>query len=440
MRAPLSLGSRIALIIFAAMVAAWLGNVAYYYASQRPAREPALLAPERLAAIVALYETGENRAALGDALHTSGLEIDIESAPLRPGGTTPPEDAEPMRLPDGRTATVTPVASTGRLVNRLTRTRQGYRFQIGLRTGETLVITAHNPSSLNYAGLPVGIVAGLIGTLIALASLVIMHREMAPLRRLAEAADAIDLSGSSPPLPQSRSSAPEIRSLVAAFNRLQARLATLVASRMVMVAGISHDVRTFATRLRLRLEQLPDSETRDRAVRDVIDIVAMLDDAIVATRAGVGELSEELLTFADLVREEVGGRGELGAPVTLVVADDATDASVLGDRLALKRMIANLVDNAVKYGARAHVSLTAAPGSVVFTVDDEGPGIAESDRALLLEPFVRLEASRNRATGGAGLGLAIVKGLVEAHGGSITVGDAPGKGARFVLTLPTFSL
>ena len=345
-----------------------------------------------------------------------------------------------MALPDGRRVQVSPLASDSRMLPRLTRIREGYRFRIGLRSGKTLEIAARNPGSINHMGLPVGTFVGLIGSLVAVISLVVMHREMAPLRRLAAAADAIDLTGTSPPLPQSRSSAPEIRSLVASFNRLQARLATLVASRMVMVAGISHDVRTFATRLRLRLEMLPESDMRDRAVRDVIDIVHMLDDAIVATRAGVGELSEELLTFADLVREETAGRAETGATVTLQVAPAAHDASVLGDRLALKRMIANLVDNALKYGRAAHVALAARPGALVLTVDDEGPGIAEADRALLLEPFVRLETSRNRATGGAGLGLAIVKSLAEAHGGTIAIGDAPVGGARFTLTLPIFVL
>ncbi|WP_075221162.1 sensor histidine kinase [Acuticoccus yangtzensis] len=445
----LSLKSRLALIVLCAVMVFWLAAVTYYYASLRPSRDPALLPAERIAAIVALFEEGGDRDRLTTALGASGLMVEVRPSPGGQGAAAdalPPgaETADPLALPDGRNVSVHQIPTEARIITRLTRTMEGYRFQVPLGTGELLVIETRIPPTLNFAGLPVGIVAGLVGTLVALVTLVILHREMAPLKRLAAAADAIDLSGTSPPLPQSWSSAPEIRSLVASFNRLQARLATLMTARMVMVGGISHDVRTFATRLRLRLELLPDSEVRDRAIADVVDIVHMLDDAIVATRAGVGELSEELIVFAELVEEETALRRGLGGaherPVTLAVDATARDINVLGDRLALKRMVANLIDNALKYGGAAHVALSCGAGTLRLVVDDEGPGIAAADRALLLEPFVRAEGSRNRATGGAGLGLAIVKSLAEAHGGAVAIDDAPGGGARFVLTLPEFRL
>ncbi|MEO0681909.1 MAG: ATP-binding protein, partial [Pseudomonadota bacterium] len=105
---------------------------------------------------------------------------------------------------------------------------------------------------------------------------------------------------------------------------------------------------------------------------------------------------------------------------------------------ALRRIVANLADNAVRYGRAAHLGLTTEGAEAVLTVDDEGPGIPPERRALLLEPFTRGEGSRARRTGGAGLGLAVVRSLAEAHGGIVHLGDAPGGGARVTVRLPLF--
>ena len=112
---------------------------------------------------------------------------------------------------------------------------------------------------------------------------------------------------------------------------------------------------------------------------------------------------------------------------------------MLGDRLALRRIAANLIDNALAYGRAAHLSLCADQETLTLTVDDEGAGVPTELRDILFEPFVRAEASRSRRTGGAGLGLAIVRSLVEGHDGTIRVGDAPGGGARFTVTVPRFN-
>jgi signal transduction histidine kinase len=205
-----------------------------------------------------------------------------------------------------------------------------------------------------------------------------------------------------------------------------------------MLGGISHDVRTFATRLRLRLDQLPEGAERERAISDISDMIRLLDDALLASRAGVGETSMELIELTEIVRAEVDDRRSAGAPVDLALDAEARMTTVLGDRVALRRIVANLVDNGLKYGHAAHLAIAVDGGTVTLTVDDEGPGIAPDQRELLLEPFVRLEASRNRRTGGAGLGLAVVRSLVEAHQGSIAIGDAPGRGARLIVRLPAF--
>lgn len=315
---------------------------------------------------------------------------------------------------------------------------QALELRIELRTGEILILDTRNPILINRFGLPIGFGAGLLGTCIALAALLIMHRETRPLVRLAAAVDRMDPGGTPVALPHPRRGAPEIRALIAAFNRLQARLSQLLRARMAMLGGISHDVRTFATRLRLRVDRIADAEERDRAIGDIADMIRLLDDALLASRAGAGELVEELVEFDHIVRAEVEDRRAAGAAIDLRVAPGPADASVLGDRLALRRVVSNLVENALKYGHAAHLTVSVEAQWITLLVDDEGLGIPLDRREILLEPFVRLETSRNRRTGGAGLGLAIVRTLAEAHGGAIAVGDAPAGGARFTLRLPVF--
>ena len=192
---------------------------------------------------------------------------------------------------------------------------------------------------------------------------------------------------------------------------------------------------TFLTRLRLRVDRIPDEDERDRAGAEIADMIRLLDDALLASRAGAGELAEELVELALVVRTEVEDRRAAGKPVDVRASGDTT---VLGDRLALRRVVANLIDNALRHGTAAHLSVEADNGWVTLLVDDEGPGIPPEQRDQILEPFVRLEDSRNRCTGGAGLGLAVARSLVEAHEGAISIAAAPSGGARVIVRLPVF--
>ncbi|MEP6563877.1 MAG: ATP-binding protein [Mesorhizobium sp.] len=439
----LSLAARITMIVVTALMAVWIGTIALLYRSHDREGEGARPSPRQVAALAELVEQtpGARRRLVLDAVSSSTLDARLgDTADTRPGRPASEDLRQPYAAALGaRPLVVTspPASIAQRLFPRLfSATGNRLEFRIGLATGETLVIQTRGALTVSRLGLPVGFGAGLFGTLIALVALIIMHRETRPLARLAAAVDRIDLSGPPVQLPQARSSAPEIQALIAAFNRLEARLSQLLRARMAMLGGISHDVRTFATRLRLRVDHIPEGTERDRAICDIADMMRLLDDALLASRAGAGELAEELVEFADIVRAEVEDRR--GAAIDLNMGAAASGAVVLGDRLALRRIVSNLLDNALKYGHAAHVALDADAQAIVLTVDDEGPGIPPDQREILLEPFVRLEASRNRRTGGAGLGLAIVRNLVEGHGGTIAIGDAPGGGARFTARLPVF--
>ena len=311
-------------------------------------------------------------------------------------------------------------------------------IRVGLRTGDVLVLDVRSALLLGPLGLPIGVGSGIFGTVIAIIALVALQREAKPLARLAKAVDGVDLSVTPVMLPEAKRSAPEIRALTDAFNRLQRRLAELLRARMAMLGGISHDVRTFATRLRLRIDKISDSAERDRAAADISDMIHLLDNALLASRAGAGELAEELVEIDDLIRAEVADRQSGAARIDYQAGHWRQAPTVLGDRLALKRVIANLADNAIKYGAAAHLKSRIDGSSILIIVDDEGPGIPPDKRAAMLEPFSRLETSRSRGTGGAGLGLAIVRSLTEAHGGTVMIGDAPTKGARVTIRLPLF--
>jgi signal transduction histidine kinase len=342
---------------------------------------------------------------------------------------------------DGRAFTVAFVPIPGnrpRIALLSARVRTFLEFRIALKTGGTLIVDNKSPVAISPLGLPVGLGAGIFGTLVALVALITMYRETRPLTQLARAVDRIDLAGVPISLPRVRSGAGEIQALIAAFDRLQTRLSQLLRSRMAMLGGISHDVRTFATRLRLRVDLIPEGAERDRAISDISDMIRLLDDALLASRAGAGELAEELLEFDELVRGEVEDRRAAGAMIDVHIDENTVGATVLGDRLALRRVVSNLADNALKYGGIAHLSLRAKQERLVLTVDDEGAGIPPELRDVLLEPFVRIETSRSRNTGGAGLGLAIVRNLIEAHDGTVTIGDAPKGGARITVELPLF--
>jgi signal transduction histidine kinase len=207
---------------------------------------------------------------------------------------------------------------------------------------------------------------------------------------------------------------------------------------MVMLGGISHDVRTYATRLRLRAEKIDDELERDRAIADINDMIVLLDDALLASRAGAGELAEEMVEIHDIVWGEVTDRQRGGANIDYQRDQWKRPPIVLGDRLALRRVVANLAENAIKYGGCAHLRSTIVGSDILLTVDDEGAGIPPEQRQAMLEPFSRLETSRNRGTGGAGLGLAIARGLVEAHRGELSIQEAPSGGARISVRLPLF--
>ncbi len=439
-----SLAGRITLIVLTGMMVAWLGVLTSFYWSRHLEKIEERLPVRQVVALVALLEQvpADLQPQVLDAAKSRFLDPRLD-----PNGTSNGPSAAPAlsakdlagyaaALGDRPlTATFRQPSGLGRRLLRLFGFSGPIQLHIGLKTGETLVLNARPPVFVTRLGLPVGFGAGLFGTLVAFVALIAMNREMRPLAKLAAAIKVI-APGERMDLPSTR--APEIKALVDAFNGLQGRLAHLLRARMAMVGGISHDVRSFATRLRLRADLIPEGPDRERAINDISDMIRLLDDALLASRAGAGELLQELVEFDEVVRDEVEDRKAAGLLVDLHSEAATAGVMLLGDRLAIRRIISNLVENAIKYGRAAHVSLRTEKQTALLIVDDEGKGIPADLREILLEPFVRLEPSRSRRTGGAGLGLAIVRSLVDAHGGSVAIDVSPTGGARFVVRLPMF--
>lgn len=445
-----SLSARLVAIVGTALLAIWVMLLSSIYLTNGLRSAAALPAPAQVAAIVDIVRRAEpaKRPQLIQAFNSAILELRLEDdlAGSNAGidvDVMSDERFEPYRRALGENLlAVTMLALNGER-SRMPRLFGGdgnpIEFAVALEGANVLILETRTPFLVAWFGLPVGLGAGLVGSLFALVAVLVLHRELRPLRRLAAAVDELDPAAAPVPVPDVRFSAPETRTLVQAFARLQTRLHAMIAARLALIGGIQHDVRTFATRLRLRAEQIPDEAERDRAIADIGDMIQLLDNALLAGRAGVGSLDEELLEIAPIVEGEIF---ESDIPLenrTLAIRPAAVSAMLIGDRLALRRIVSNLVGNAIKYGRAAHVVLDVEARWIVLTVDDDGPGIPVADRELLFEPFVRLEASRARKTGGAGLGLAVVRSLVEAQGGGITVGDAPRGGARFTVRLPLFS-
>lgn len=272
--------------------------------------------------------------------------------------------------------------------------------------------------------------AVLLVSVIALALLAVRWLTR-PLAVLATAADDLGRDMHRPPLPELGPA--EVRRAASAFNTMQARIQTYLREREQMLAAVSHDLRTPITRLRLRAELISDETLRAKFARDLAEMEAMTGAALDFLRgAGTDELVQPVDVMA-LLESLQADMQESGHAVSL---QGRAMAPYLARPLALKRLLANLIENAIKYGSRATVSIEDTATQLQIVIADEGPGIAEDQLEHVFEPFYRIEGSRNRETGGVGLGLAVARDIARAHGGELVLRNHPGGGLNAILTLP----
>ncbi|MCC4591119.1 HAMP domain-containing protein [Xanthomonas campestris pv. cannae] len=252
----------------------------------------------------------------------------------------------------------------------------------------------------------------------------------APIRRFAEAADRLGRNPDAEPL--QRSGPSEIVQAADSFNAMQARLNRLINERTHMVAAIAHDLRTPLARLAFRLEGL-QPPLRDKTIADIDEMKAMISAALDFIHNDSRRGTRAPLDFRLLVESVVDDASDTGADVVLLLGDAIT---LDGDPLSLRRMVMNLLENALKYGKRARLQLHRDGADCVLWIDDDGPGIDPAQHEQLFLPFFRGENSRNRDTGGIGLGLSVAHSIVLAHGGEITLTNRPEGGLRVCVELP----
>jgi signal transduction histidine kinase len=253
-----------------------------------------------------------------------------------------------------------------------------------------------------------------------------------PLSDFARASEQLGMDVNAPPLDENGPE--EVRAAARAFNQMQIRIRTFVEDRLRMLAAISHDMRGPITRLRLRIEQIEmDPNAEGKMLADLDEMAQMVDSSLAFAR---DEATDEASHPVDL------------AALLNTLCDDAVDAGhnaeftwegrlvYQGRPLAMKRLFANLIDNALRYGGDATVSASNDPEGLRVFIDDHGPGIPERERENVFRPFFRLEKSRNKRTGGIGLGLATARSIARAHGGDVVLENRPEGGLRAIVILP----
>lgn len=269
-------------------------------------------------------------------------------------------------------------------------------------------VSASNPHQL----LVLMVVAGVVMTLVAVAFL---RNQLRPIRQLARAAEAF---GRGRVVPYRPGGAIEVRAAGNAFLDMRARIERATQQRTLMLSGVSHDLRTPLTRLRLGLSLLPEGEDTRAMARDIADMEAMLDAFLAFVRDDAATDPSEAVDPVALAQSVVEDARRMGRPVTFARAEG--EGTAMLRPAAIRRAIDNLISNAVRYGTRAEVGVKVMERSVRITVEDDGPGIPEARREEAMRPFVRLDDARNQNRGsGVGLGLAITADIARGHGGKL---------------------
>jgi two-component system, OmpR family, osmolarity sensor histidine kinase EnvZ len=259
-----------------------------------------------------------------------------------------------------------------------------------------------------------------------------LANQIRPIQRLAAAAEAFgrgrEVEGFKP------QGATEVRQAAVAFIDMRRRIARQIQQRTEMLAGVSHDLRTPLTRMKLELAMMPETPECAGLRSDLAEMEHMLEGYLAFARGETGEAAEET-DLADLVRDAAAGAGRSApSPVKVEITGDLRAPVKRG---AMKRCLANLVENALRYGGSAALTARRLPNAIEIAVDDNGPGIPANLREEAFKPFRRLDEARNLDKGGGvGLGLAIARDIARSHGGDVTLSDSPLGGLRAAIRLP----
>ena len=285
-----------------------------------------------------------------------------------------------------------------------------------------------------YSSTPYIFLMWMIGSSLVLFAIAIifMRNQIRPIRRLAIAARSFGMGrGSSEIKP---SGAKEVRQATQAFRQMRERISRQFAQRTEMLAGVSHDLRTPLTRMKLQIEMLERTPETRELQDDIQEMERMIDGYLTFAR-GEGSESLSKINLASLIEEIVSTERRDGSLINFV-NKSKTSKSVTLRPQAIKRAITNLIINSKKYAETVKVEFEYNSEHAIITIDDNGPGIKPEHRDDVFKAFFRLDPSRNTDTGGTGLGLTIAKDIIQSHGGDLLLSEASLGGLRATITLP----
>ncbi len=438
-----SMHGRLFLILLAGMIVTAAGTVLLTHSRQQEMFER-VRAQHLATEISELVESLEKapvsernvilHAPLGMGIHGN---LNVKAAPPFAARDELLEEALHQRLEDVKVAAELPNQAAcnkedDRWRRRMPMPPQCQRVLIILHDGSGLELTIpmHPMRGQPYPP-PVWSALLLFAVCIGLLAWLVARIATRPLRQLADAADKLDISRADEPLPEQGSS--EVRSATRAFNRMQKRIYDDVRERTGMLAAITHDLQTPLTRLRLRLEKLPDEALRNKLVGDMQAMQQMLQEGLELSRSLDTSEATQLLDLDSLLDSLCSDAAEAGQQVAYV---ERTSVQLKAHPLGLRRALSNLLDNAVKYGQRAEVSLSRDARQCHIRIRDFGPGIPPPLLETVFTPFYRIEHSRSRESGGTGLGLSIARNIVLRHNGELTLTNHPAGGLEVHVVLP----
>jgi len=274
-------------------------------------------------------------------------------------------------------------------------------------------------------------VAALIAVVAAsVGAALVARRVVRPLSELTNAAAKVAVGGGAPHVAEQ---GPEdVRNAAVAFNAMAAKVSRTLESQRHLLSAVGHDLRTPITAMRINLEFIEDDDLREGLMRNLEELQVLTEQVLSAAKGASGEKPRQV-DLSALVESLCTDLDELGEPVSWA---NHAPAPISCRPNEIKRAVRNLVENAVAYGHKADVRISDTSDGYEVLVEDDGPGIPENDRQRVFEPFVRLESSRNEATGGTGLGLTLVKAIAEGHGGAVQLENRPGGGLCARMRLP----
>jgi signal transduction histidine kinase len=276
------------------------------------------------------------------------------------------------------------------------------------------------------------VLLAVLGVSVALLAGWAVRRLTRPLASLADAASGLAHNLERPPLPEGGPL--EVSRAAQAFNAMQRDLKRYLETRAQALAGVSHDLRLPITRLRLRLERIPDGELKTKMESDLSEMDEMIGNTLEFLRAGTTAEKPQRLDVNALLESVVEDMLMVGAHIQL---HGKASAPIFARPQALRRCLANLLDNAWRYGSEDIDLLVAEHGDLLeIRIEDRGPGIPPSELERVFEPYVRVESSRAKHTGGSGLGLAIARAIARAHGGDVRLEARSDRGISAIVTLP----